>query len=36
MKTIEVNLYEFKELSPEAQEKALNDLCSINVDFNWR
>jgi len=37
MRTIieETTLYQFDELTPEAQEKALNHLWAINVDHNW-
>lgn len=35
MKTIEVNLYKFSELSDEAKEKAIQRLSDINVDYNW-
>jgi hypothetical protein len=35
MKTIKLKLYSFDELSEQAQNKALNDLRTINVDFNW-
>lgn len=35
MKTIKVKLYSFNELSKEAQQKAINKLATINVDFNW-
>jgi len=35
MKTIEITLYEFPELSEQAQEKALSRLANINVDHDW-
>jgi hypothetical protein len=35
MKTITINLYSFSELSKEAQQKAINKLATINVDFAW-
>ena len=35
MKTINVNLYTFEELSPEAQKKAIEKYHDINVDYNW-
>lgn len=35
MKTITTNLYLFSELSKKAQEKAINSLCDINVDYEW-
>lgn len=35
MKTINIDLYEFNELSAEAQEKALSELSEINVDYDW-
>ena len=35
MRTIEVKLYSFDELSEEAKEKAINNLRDINVDYNW-
>ena len=36
MKTIEITLYNFKELSQEAQKKALNELAYTNVEYcNW-
>ena len=35
MKTIETIVYQFDELTPEAQQKAIERLCSINVDFEW-
>jgi hypothetical protein len=35
MKTIQVNLYQFSELSEDAKEKAILKLYDINVDFDW-
>jgi len=35
MKTIEINLYKFNELSEEAKDKAIEKLYDINVDFDW-
>ena len=35
MKTIEVKLYKFSELSEDAQQKAIEKLCDINVDYDW-
>lgn len=35
MKTIEVKLYEFEELSAEAKENAIEKNRTINVDFDW-
>lgn len=35
MRTIEINLYQFNELSPEAQQKAIDNLQTINVDHDW-
>lgn len=35
MRKIEVNLYEFEELSAEAKEKAIEKNRTINVDFDW-
>jgi hypothetical protein len=35
MKIIETKVYSFDELSPEAQEKALNKLCDLNVNYDW-
>jgi len=35
MKTIELNLYTFKELSKEAQQKAIEDNRYFNVDHEW-
>jgi hypothetical protein len=35
MKTIEIKLYKFSELSEEIKENAVNHLCDINVDFDW-
>ena len=33
MRTIEITVYSFDELSKEAQQKAIDTLCSINVDY---
>jgi len=30
-----INLYSFSELSKESQEKAINNLSNINVDYQW-
>lgn len=35
MKTIEINLYKFNELSEDAKEKAINELSDINVNYEW-
>jgi hypothetical protein len=35
MKTINLNLYQFDELDASAQQKAVNQLQSTNVDYNW-
>ena len=35
MKTITINLYSFKELSPEAQQKVLEKYYDINVYSEW-
>jgi hypothetical protein len=35
MKTIEVKLYSFDELSEEAKEKAIEKLYDLNVDYEW-
>ena len=35
MRKIEVNLYEFEELSTEAKEKAIEKNRHINVDYDW-
>jgi len=35
MKTIETAVYTFSELSDKAQERALEKLYDINVDFEW-
>ena len=35
MRTIAVNIYKYDELSPEAQEKALEYYATINTDFEW-
>ena len=35
MKTIEVKLYQFSELSEESKQKAIESLWDINVDYEW-
>jgi len=35
MKTIKTNIYEFKELSEDAKENALNNLRDLNVYYDW-
>lgn len=35
MKEVIVKLYEFKELSGKAQQKAVDNLYDINVDYQW-
>lgn len=35
MRTVEVNLYSFNELSEEAKEKAIDNLRDINLDYDW-
>ena len=35
MKTIEINLYKFSELSEQAKKNALNKLSDINIDYDW-
>jgi hypothetical protein len=35
MRTKTISIYSFSELSEESQQKALNNLSSINVDFDW-
>ncbi|MGI5828363.1 MAG: hypothetical protein ACOX6V_05075 [Patescibacteria group bacterium] len=35
MRTKTITLYKFEELSEEAQEKAINNLRDINVDYSW-
>jgi len=35
MKTIEIILYKFDELSEAAQQNAINKLSDINVDYDW-
>ena len=35
MKTIETIVHQIDKLTPEAQQKAIEKLCSINVDFEW-
>lgn len=35
MKTVEIKLYKFNELSEKAKEKAIEKLYYTNVDFDW-
>lgn len=35
MKTVEINLYKFDELSEEVQSKVLSKQSNINVDYEW-
>jgi hypothetical protein len=35
MKTIEIQIFKFEELSEEAQQNAISKNQSINVDFDW-
>lgn len=35
MKTIEINIYKFSELSEEAKQKAIENHYDINVDYEW-
>ena len=35
MRTIRTKIYKFSELSKEAQQKAIENLSSINVDYEW-
>lgn len=35
MKTKVINLYSFDELSEEAQQKAIENLYDINIDYDW-
>lgn len=35
MKTIEINLYKFDELSEESKQHAIEKLWDINVDYGW-
>jgi len=35
MKTIEVNLFKFEELSEESQQRTLEKLWDINLDYDW-
>lgn len=35
MKTIELNLYKFNELSPKAQQKAIESSYETNVNYDW-
>ena len=35
MKTLEINIYQFNELSEVAKQNAINEFSNINTDFNW-
>lgn len=35
MRTEEIKIFEFNELSEAAQQKVLRDYCDINVNFDW-
>lgn len=35
MKTIEITLYKFSELSEKAKQKAVENLCNINIAHDW-
>lgn len=35
MKTIQINLYEFKELSEKSKEKAVYSLYDLNINYDW-
>lgn len=35
MRTIRTKVYKFDELTPEGQQKAIENLYDINVDYNW-
>lgn len=35
MRTIQTTVYSFEELSPEAQQKAIDSLRDINTEFDW-
>jgi hypothetical protein len=35
MKTIEIKIYKFAELSEQAKQNAINNLIDINVNHNW-
>lgn len=35
MKTVRIKVYKFNELNEKAQQKALLDLCYINVEYDW-
>lgn len=35
MQTVSINTYKFAELSAEAKQTAIENLCDINVDHNW-
>lgn len=36
MKTIRIKIYRFEELTEDAQQKAIENLSHINVDYDWR
>jgi hypothetical protein len=35
MRTVKVEVYKLKELPAEAQDKVINEMANINVDYNW-
>jgi hypothetical protein len=35
MKTVSINTYKFSELSDEVKQKAIKNLCDINVNYDW-
>lgn len=35
MRTVEIKVYSFNELSEEAKQNAINSLSDINVDYDW-
>ena len=35
MKTRTINIYSFNELSEQAKENAINNLCGVGVDYEW-
>lgn len=35
MRTIQTNVYKFEELSEQGKQQAINNLSSINIDFDW-
>jgi hypothetical protein len=35
MKTIKIKVYEFSELSEDAQQRVIRDLYDLNIDYNW-